>query len=369
MQVEFTPPQSWVRRSNIELYRIIVIFMIVVHHFVVNSGVLDIMYLHPTATRSLVLYLIGMWGKTGINCFVMITGWFMCKSHITAHKFFKLLLWIMFYDFFIALIFKLTGYADYGFREFIAACLPVKSIKDGFTSCYLVFFLFIPFLNILIQNMNRRQHLLIVLLSLASYTVLPTLHMELTFNYVTWFCILYFIASYLRLYPVLKEESLRFWSITTIGLMLLAMASVLFMIYFNVYRGHSTDIVSVYQLVTDSNKLLAVMIAISSFLAFKNINMRHSHIINTIAASTFGVLLIHANSDWMRQWLWKDVCDVSGHYFSPYFYLYIIIVPIVVFTVCIFMDHLRLKFMEPPVLKAIDKWYEKGKEKVKVNNI
>ena len=40
--------------------------------------------------------------------------------------------------------------------------------------------------------------------------------------------------------------------------------------------------------------------------------MKHVKLINTISASTFGVLLIHANSDFMRQWLWNDTIVVKS---------------------------------------------------------
>ena len=85
-----------IRRSNLELYRIIVMLLIVAHHYVVNSGLIDVMEENPLSSKSLYLYMIGMWGKTGINCFVLITGYFMCRSHITLRKFLKLFLEIMF---------------------------------------------------------------------------------------------------------------------------------------------------------------------------------------------------------------------------------------------------------------------------------
>lgn len=50
-------------------------------------------------------------------------------------------------------------------------------------------------------------------------------------------------------------------------------------------------------------------------LSFKGnaVNQRDSNLelfrIIAIAASTFGVLLIHANSETMRNWLWKDTLD------------------------------------------------------------
>lgn len=76
-------PGGGTRNSNLELYRIIVMLLIVAHHYVVNSGVLDVMYQHPLSVKSIFLFLFGMWGKIGINCFVLITGT-LC-ARVTSH--------------------------------------------------------------------------------------------------------------------------------------------------------------------------------------------------------------------------------------------------------------------------------------------
>ena len=86
------------RNSNLELYRIIVMLLIVAHHYVVNSGLPSIIDSYPYNADSVFYYLFGMWGKTGINCFVMITGWFMCKSRITLRKYLKLIFEVIFYN-------------------------------------------------------------------------------------------------------------------------------------------------------------------------------------------------------------------------------------------------------------------------------
>lgn len=84
--------------------------LIVAHHYVVNSGLMAAdgpIYANPLSWRSLFLLLLGAWGKTGINCFVMITGYFMCKSHITAKKFAKLVGEWLFYRYLLHAIFWL----------------------------------------------------------------------------------------------------------------------------------------------------------------------------------------------------------------------------------------------------------------------
>lgn len=46
-------PQVKQRNSNLELYRIIVMLLIVAHHYVVNSGMIEEMTKDPLSSRSL----------------------------------------------------------------------------------------------------------------------------------------------------------------------------------------------------------------------------------------------------------------------------------------------------------------------------
>lgn len=64
------------RDSNIELFRVIAMLCIVAHHYVVNSGLLELISKTASLTpNSFFLLFFGWGGKTGINCFLVITGW------------------------------------------------------------------------------------------------------------------------------------------------------------------------------------------------------------------------------------------------------------------------------------------------------
>ena len=89
---------------------------------------------------------------------------------------------------------------------------------------------------------------------------------------------------------------------------------------------------------------------------FKNLGIQYSKIINTIAASTFGVLLIHAHSDEMRQWLWKDFIDVKSHYVIDNYALYSIFVVLTIFSVCTIIDYIRIHTIEKYTFRKIDKY-------------
>ena len=349
------------RESGLELYRIIAMLLIVAHHYVVNSGLMDVMYESPLEEKALFMFLFGMWGKTGINCFVLITGYFMCTSRITLRKFLKLLLMMYIYRIVIYAIFAVTGYNEVSLSSIVKLLLPVTSVKQNFVSCYLLFYLTIPFLNILVSHMTKRQHLLAAGLGLMIYTLfgsIPTIYVDK--NYVSWFIVLFIIGSYLRFYPERWFSSRKLWVISTFISVLLAMLSVVALLaageWINTNYGQKLRLA--YFLVADSNKVLAVAVAVSSFMLFKNLGIRYSKFINAVASAAFGVLLIHAHSDTMRQWLWKDTLDNVGWYMGGVtgsgsmmiIVLHAIASVIVVYSVCTLIEYLRIRYTEKPML-------------------
>jgi len=346
------PPRS----SNLELYRILCMLLIVAHHFVVNSGLTSsdgLLMNDNSSANSVFLTLFGAWGKTGINCFLMITGYFMCTSKITFRKFLKLMGQIYLYRWVFFAIFLVAGYESITVSSIVKLIMPIWDIQSNFVSCFIVFWLTIPFLSILVQNMNQRQHQLLLILSLGVYTICGTLPgFSITFNYVSWFGVIFFIASYIRLYPHPVFERRSLWGWMTLLSIALAMASI---IGLRLFFGERAKLG--YNFVSDSNKFFAVAIAVCSFLWFKNMNLKYSKVINAIGAATFGVLLIHANSDAMRRWLWKDTLDVVGHYSLPTeeLVLYSFGVVLAVFIVCNLIDQLRIATLE----KWFFKWYDK----------
>lgn len=363
------------RSSNIELYRILVMLLIVAHHYVVNSGLLDVMNQNILSANTTFYSLFGAWGKTGINCFVLITGYFMCKSQITLNKFLKLLIWVITYSFAITTIFMVWGYKPEGTLQMVLNAIPLRTINpNDFTSCFILFYLCIPFLNILLKNITKRQHQWLILLLLFIYTVhgsVPKL-MNVSMDYVSWFSVLYFIAAYLRLYPI-KEHNTKFWGWATFISFGLSSVGILLLNYVQVKLGIEAKVQYSYKLVQDSNVLLALTNGITSFMWFKSMKIRHIKWINTIAASAFGVLLIHANSNTMRQWLWKDTVDCVGHFDTPYYWLYAIGCVLAIYTICTVIDFIRIKTIETPLLNACkkafywvkDKWMKNVEENCK----
>ena len=273
-----------VRNSTLELFRILTMLIIVAHHYVVNSGLMPVIWENYPSNKSLFLLLFGWGGKTGINCFVLITGYFMCTSQISLKKFLKLFLPFYFYKVLFFGIFATSGYIELTPKFIVKSLMPILSIKDGFVSCYLVFFCFIPFLNTLIKGMTKRHHQLLLGLCLVVFSVFPTVLINVSYSYVSWFMVIYLIGSYIRLYPPQ-------WSLNPKKVTIFLIAS-LSLSFLSVWGGAQTfkafGINLSYFFIADSNKPLAVITAVFAFLFFKNLKMGYSKIINTIAASAFG---------------------------------------------------------------------------------
>ncbi|MBU5475521.1 acyltransferase [Eubacterium sp. MSJ-21] len=342
------------RQSNLELFRIVSMFVIVAHHYVVNSGLLNCVTAY--STHDLLILVFGWGGKTAINCFVLITGYFMCtvdldlkdKKSVRTYlvKLLRLIAEIEFYNISIYFIFLLTGYQKFDILDCFKAFMPIDSIRDGFTSCFLTFYLIIPFLAKFTQRMSEQEHRYLIGVLLLIYTVFPSVGMDVSFNYVTWFSVLFIIASYIRLHStdscIIQEKyfnETRLWGCLTLLMLMISWASILSVRYNDLYFY-----------VSDANKILALSTAVCAFMFFKNLNVPYSRVINKIAASTYGVLVIHANSDTMRQWLWKDVFNNVGHYEKTF--PYAIGVVCLVYIVCTLIDMLRINVLEKPIFKV-----------------
>lgn len=342
-----------VRSSNIELFRILSMLMIVAHHYLVNSGLLDCIDAQASLHfQDYFLLLFGWAGKTGINCFVLITGYFMCTSQFTKKKFGKLLAERYFYAIALWCIFFFTGYEAFSAKGFLKMLFPFFTVADNFTSCFLLFYLLIPFLNKLIHTLTEKEHFWLMAWCLGVYVVLPSFaKANVVFNYVTWFSILFIIASYIRIYPKNWFNNTKITGMLMVVSLILSWGSVAVLATLSRVVGKNIGIS--YFFVSDSNKILALATGVSAFLFFKNINIGHSKIINTIAASTFGVLLIHANSNTMRRWLWQDTFNNVGVYESGNVVIHAVVSVILIYAVCTVIDICRIKLLEAPLMKKL----------------
>lgn len=344
-----TPASRPMRSSNIELLRIVAMLLIVAHHYVVNSTVRDLFNpVLPTA-NSVFLELFGMWGKTAINVFVLITGYFMCESRLTLKRYMKILLEIVFYSWVMWLVLTFFGYETPGWKTALRRLCCYRLLvgqNHSFVPAFMWMYLMIPFMNVYVRAASRKNLLSCVAVLLALFTGCGTLFDADVFHHVFWYATLYLVGAAVRRHPFSWMESGRICTVLLLLSVLAAWASVVGLDLVAMWLGRPLR--SPYFFVSDSHKLLAFSTALFAFLAFKNWRLPPSRFINAVASTTFGVLLIHAASSGMRKWLWQDFIDVPAAYsFSlPHLAAYSLLVVFGVFSVCSALDGLRIRFVE-----------------------
>lgn len=133
----------------------------------------------------------------------------------------------------------------------------------------------------------------------------------------------------------------------------ISIVSVLCVVYCDSHFGKQTP---PYKYVSPSG-ICAVLTSVSSFMFFKDFKIKNYKIINVVAASTFGVLLIHDNCAIMRQWLWQELVNVKAIYSMAISsaMLQMVSVVLAVFIICILLDMLCKRTIERWILNQINK--------------
>ncbi len=336
-------------------------FFIVAHHYVVNSGIVECYEFSNVTLNMVFLQLWGMWGKTAINVFVLISGYFMCTSSLTVRRFLKVYLEAKFYRIVIFFVLLLAGYETFGLKNLFKVVFGyIYGINNGFTSSFLAFYLFIPFYNLLISKMDKKQMQVFLGLLLGMFTMASTFFFNKTvFNYVGWYMTVYFIAAYIRIYGTWWMERKWICGGSLLVLVFASFASVLAVDF----SGNRLGFQDYYYMVADSNKLFALLVSVFAFLFFRNLKIGINRMINRIAASCFGVLCIHASSDAMRTFLWGDLFRVKEMYMVsfPVLVFHAVGSALLVYIICTMIDMVRIQVVEKPIWRRMGKfpWFYK----------
>ncbi len=351
------------RSSNFELMRIVLMVAMVAHHYVVNSGLEQLYELPGLQPDMLFLQIFGMFGKTGINCFTLLTGYFMVTSRVNLRKFLKVYLEVKFYYIGFYLLFLLTGYEAFSFVTLKQALFNViYEVNWLYTGTYIVFFLLIPVCNCVIRHITKVQYRYTLAFGFVYYTLISTFTELDTFSYLGWMAVMYFLGGYIRLYKEKWTESLS-GALAGLGISLVLMCLSIGYIDVNGLGGNAC---AYYYFVNDSHKILALCCSVCIFLVFKNLKIPQNRRINQVAASTFGILLIHTNSHAMRRFLWKDVFDNTGAYMQGNIVLHALVTVALVFGVSLLIDMARIRWVERPLFRRLDQcsWFQKAEKKI-----
>lgn len=152
------------RNSSIELLRIVSILMIITAHFGVHGVFhvleesdkgMDLLTADSLNWQICFTQTIGWLGGLGNVLFILITGYYMIGRDVNYRKIFLLIITLFFYSWSIGVFaFGIVGIA-YDLIDVIKNLFPLYFGNNWFVSCYIIFSLFLPFINKFLNALSR----------------------------------------------------------------------------------------------------------------------------------------------------------------------------------------------------------------------
>ncbi len=288
------------RKSGIELLKIFAVFLIVISHVVQTLGALDGVYqlrlsLATTDMSRLMLAALRYSGVLGNSIFFVCSAWFLVDAKKWNLR--KLLyLWSQVWSVSALILLIVLVLGDVPLRKGILfeSLLPVIFNNNWYISCYMMFCLIVPLLNIVLGVLTRRQ--------LLSVCVMGTILCGIRFafmgyaapfyiNGIILWSIIYFCVAYIKRYKPMWFSNYKYGGICFtagvigfVGMIILANS-----------LGQKISVFSSALLRWNENgNLFIILTAIGLLLLAHNTRIQ-SRFINTISGLSLLVYIIHEN--------------------------------------------------------------------------
>lgn len=333
-----------VRQSNVELLRLLAMLLIVVSHFFTHGFESE----SATVLQLAIANCLSL-GNVGVDLFVLITGYFLVNSKFSSRSI-------------ISIVGKAYGYA--ALSAVVAGIVSpgtgllmvLRSFYPGslgtfpwFVSVYVALYFTVPLLNRCIASIDKKVHEYILVFGLVVFGILPSFFkIDYMMSSYIWFVYLYFVAGFYRKYGMdfLKKRGSIRLLIGSLAL-LFSLTSALSLAEFSIsaLEGKGTFFQQLYS-------PIILLVSLSIFDIFNNMKMRHSATINLLAASSFGIYLLHDN-ELTRSSIWACVHQLFGR--MP-LVLESIISSLFVFIVCACVDRLLVMLVRRMLQRIHVSW-------------
>ncbi len=337
------------RLSNLELLRIVLMFLIVAGHFVGQSGSIA----NASGFNLMWDYAIGLGGRIAVNGFLILGCYFMVKSSFRSERFVRIWLQELIYTLMITLLIDYISPDDVSNTAIKNAFFPILGFNHWYVSTYLVLILISPFLNVFFKQTREFQRRMLIILSIficGWATVHP--FEDVYMDCIMWFIYVYIFMGYYRAYLELLPSFLsrKKWIITAISIY-----TILIGINWLTRIGNGGGLYKfleiaqpwAYQYLMDYKSIPNFVIAFSIFLIFKNTTISQNKLINYFSTSTLAVYIVHQVPVFYN-FMWNNIFCAGLFINSIYWPVYMLIVIGYLFLVITLVDKLRIQFIETP---------------------
>lgn len=289
------------RQSNIELLRIVSMFFIVIEHLLIMG---TDFFSAPIGNQLLVANSIIGFTYIGVNCFILITGYF--GADFSWKRLLSLYLICFFYEL-VGILFEYSmGDVALNTTSLSYMIFPLSHSNNWFVRCYVILLFLLPIINAGLERLEKRQFLYILLLLTVLNLYFGWFHKQENFNgngyNASQMIYMYVIGRYISRYVniaqirILRKYILLIW----------CASSILWGVIQNIHNTiHSVPHWNGWAY----NNPVLIISAVALFLFFASLEIKPSRIVNVFAAGMFPVFLIHMNR-YIGPYLFHSVHDV-----------------------------------------------------------
>ncbi len=319
------------RNSNIELLRIIAMFMVLMLHVNVFSiGLPNHEDFNANPLSSITRIFFQSFAEIAVDLFVLISGWFGIKYTTRG------LLRFLYQSFFIVVCMTIVGYiftAPIVMTDIVKQCLFFS--KLWFIVAYGGLYIIAPILNSFIENSTEKKFRL-TLIAFFLYqcyfsTICPAGDTQFaTGTSIVSFMGLYLLAKYIRLYGQFVKCALMIWGVTIVLMMGIFLIEIL-----------GFNVPMLLDFVYNNNSPVIIISALSLLTWVASLKPRFNNIINFVAASAFSVYLLHMGTAWTMS-MYKKISIHLFNNFSGLEYLLLITAFMVgIYILALLLDQFR----------------------------
>ena len=324
--------------------------LIVMHHYSVHGG-FD--FMSPLNLKVYLVQCLAMGGKLGVNLFVLVSGYFLCKRNFKWQRLIKLEFEVIFYSCIIGVIFFIFLPERETLKNLLGELTPLCTRKYWFYDIYFLLFLLSPFINKFVFALNQDAFKKILILLFVLWVFIPSFPKFNTLQIPTlgWFVYLYLCAAYIRIFKNDFTKNSAIYTLLGIIGYILILLSVL---AFDLLGFIDSRFQSRFDYFLPMNSILVFISSILLLIGFSKWNIGYKKEINTIASTTFGIYLIHDNH-LLRPFLWIDLCKNAAYLNSNKIFIHAFLLIILVFISCTIIDLIRQFLFEKPLFLIIEK--------------
>ena len=346
-----------IRESNIELLRILLILMVIGNHYFCTGMGNGFLYTIESAINVSLSRLICSFCIVSVDAFILITGYFQSsKKSINKYKVIEILL-LMFTLKAITYLLDIIV-----FNNNFKLSIFFKEIFYGnwFIVKYLILYIMSPYINKLINSLNKNEYKRFIILVTSFFIIIPTiLNILSIFIDVNAWAPIYIIArdngytlvNFFALYVIgayIKKNNFEIKKTYSI-LGYIICSLIIFITWYLIYKSKYNEAAGIAYYY---NNIFVVLSAIFIFIFFNKLKISNNKIINTISNTTLSVFIVSTTPLFIKIY---SLFNIKKYVITKLLIPHFIITCVIIFILSSIIGLITLNILKKSIFKILNK--------------